>query len=77
MSNSTAHDPGPIEVPSGYGTLFRPVKAAGFWAAVGLPFVYVPLMLTGVQTTAEQLALGVLLGVHVLALILGRHHNAE
>lgn len=77
MSNSTAHDPGPVETPRGFGTLLRPVEAAGFWAAVGLPFVYVPLLVAGVQTPAEQLAIGVLLGVHALALFLGRHHNAE
>lgn len=77
MSNSTAHDQAPVETPQGYGTLFRPVEAISFWAAVGLPFIYVPLVLTGIQAAPEQIAAALLVVAHVIALVLGRHHKAE
>jgi hypothetical protein len=75
--STTAHDGSPLERRGGVGTILRPVETLGFWAAVGLPFVYMPMLLTGVETSAEQLAVAVLLSAHVLALYLGRRHNAE
>ena len=63
--------------PPGSGMLLEPVEAAGFWAAVGLPFIYVPLIVRGLDTTSIQLTVAVLLALHVLALVLGRHYNAD
>jgi hypothetical protein len=57
--------------------LLQPVEAAGFWAAVGLPFIYVPLLVRGLETPTIQLTVAVLLALHVLALVLGRHYNAD
>ncbi|MFB6085621.1 MAG: hypothetical protein ABEJ84_02245 [Halodesulfurarchaeum sp.] len=57
--------------------LLQPVEAAGFWAGVALPFIYVPLILRGLETPTIQLTVGVLIAAHVLALVLGRHHNAD
>lgn len=59
------------------GMLLQPVEAVGFWAAVGLPFIYVPLILRGLETPTMQLAVAVLIAVHVLALVLGRHYNTD
>ena len=64
-------------MPKGYGTLLRPVEAAGFWAAVGLPFIYVPLLLRGLETPSLQLTVAVLIATHVLALVLGRHYKTD
>lgn len=75
--STTAHESGHLESPPGLGTLLRPLETLGFWAAVGLPFIYVPLVLTGIETTPEQLAAGVLLAAHVFALYLGRNHYVE
>ncbi|MFB6268114.1 MAG: hypothetical protein ABEI31_10675 [Halodesulfurarchaeum sp.] len=72
--STTAHDAGPVDGP-GLGSLLRPVEALGFWAAVALPFVYLPLVITGLETGSEQLAVALLLGAHVVALYLGRHYN--
>ena len=75
--SSTAHDSGPLEGWLDPDRLLRPVEAVGFWAAVVLPFVYVPVILTGLDTPSEQLAVAVLIAVHVLALIVGRRYHSE
>lgn len=57
--------------------LFRPLEALGFWAAVALPFVYVPLIVTGVETSAEILAVATLVVAHVVALVVGHRHRLD
>lgn len=55
--------------------LFRPIEAIAFWTAIALPFLYVPLLFMGLETTAE---LGVFFGLVVLngvAFIVGHRHN--
>jgi hypothetical protein len=56
--------------------LLEPVEAVAFWAAIALPFLYLPLFVTGPDTTAAWSATLGLVVVHVLALYLGRSHNA-
>ena len=75
--STSAHDTPPADGAFGIGTLLRPIEAVGFWAAVGLPFVYMPLVLTGIGTPTEQAAAGILIAAHVVALFLGRHYRAE
>lgn len=62
---------------SNYEVLFRPLEALGFWAAVVLPFVYVPLIVAGVHTTSEAAAVAVLVTVHVLALVVGHRYRLD
>lgn len=57
--------------------LLQPLRAASFWSAVALPFVYVPLIARGLESPTVQSTVAVLLVLHVVALVLGRHHNAE
>jgi hypothetical protein len=57
--------------------LLRPVRATAFWAAVALPFVYVPLIVRGLESPTVQSTVALLLALHVVALVLGRHHRAE
>ncbi|MFB6134672.1 MAG: hypothetical protein ABEJ55_06760 [Halanaeroarchaeum sp.] len=61
---------------SEYDALVRPIEAIGFWAAVAMPFVYLPLLATGLDTPSEGLAFAALVLVHVLALIVGRRHRS-
>jgi hypothetical protein len=63
--------------PPGHGTLLRPLEAAGFWAAVALPFVYVPLILQGLDTSTAQVTVAVLIAAHLVALVLGRTYHAD
>ena len=47
-----------------------PLRVVGFWAAIALPFLYLPLLVGGL-TGQELLAFGSLLAVNALALVLG------
>lgn len=56
-------------------SLEAPLTAVSYWLAVGLPVVYLTLLIVGIETPRELgLFLG-LLGAHGLALIGG--HNYE
>jgi len=56
-------------------TLTTPVEAIGFWAAVALPFLYLPLLLTGISTDGELITFLGLLALNVAALLAGHDHN--
>jgi hypothetical protein len=62
--------------PDARPTLLEPFEAVAFWAAIGLPFLYLPLFVTGPDTTAGWTASIGLVAAHVVALYLGRSHNA-
>lgn len=57
--------------------LLKPLEALGFWAAVALPFLYVPLLVTGLESTSTQLAALLLIGLHMGALVVGHRHKAS
>lgn len=87
--SSTAHDPGPIasaerggetadaasRPASSVPALLRPVEAVGFWSAIGLPFLYLPLLLSGPASTPEWLTAVGLIALHAVALYVGRSHE--
>lgn len=51
------------------------VRAATFWAAVVLPFLYLPLLAAGLRTRADLVVFLALLGCNLLAIHLGRGHR--
>ena len=51
-----------------------PVRFVGFWVAVLLPFVYVPLLFTELQG-ATMSAFLALITVHVVSLVLGKQYK--
>ena len=51
-----------------------PVRCLSFWAAVSLPFLYVPLLFGGFSTEA-QTAFVALLAAHAVALVVGRNYG--
>jgi hypothetical protein len=57
--------------------VLRPVKGAAFWAAVALPFLHIPLLATGLESTASLTAFGALVSLNVLALLVGHPYGAE
>lgn len=79
MSNSTAHDTSEKpQRPIGSWwreTLQRPVEIASFWAAVGLPIVYVPLLLATPVSPGEERLVAALVALHALALVLGHSYD--
>ncbi|WP_244605573.1 hypothetical protein [Halorussus marinus] len=55
--------------------LTTPFEVLGFWAAVALPFLYLPLLLTGLSTDAELITFLGLLALNVAALLAGHDHK--
>ncbi|WP_132059499.1 hypothetical protein [Halorussus amylolyticus] len=57
--------------------LTTPVEAVGFWAAVALPFLYLPLLATGISSEAELVTFLGLLALNVAALLAGHGYNRD
>lgn len=58
-------------------TFTTPVEVVGFWAAVALPFLYLPLLVTGISSEAELITFLGLLTLNFAALLAGHGHNRE
>lgn len=57
--------------------LHRQVQAASFWTAVILPFLHVPLLLSGLDTTTDTSVFVALITLNLLALVLGHGYSPE
>lgn len=57
--------------------LTTPLEVVGFWTAVALPFLYVPLLATGISTQGELLTFVGLVALNVAALIAGHGHKRD
>ena len=53
-----------------------PLRAVGFYAAIALPFVYLPLLADGIGTSDAPLV-GALLAANALALVVGHGYGSE
>jgi hypothetical protein len=51
-----------------------PLRFVAFWAAVALPFLYLPLLVRGLDGQ-ETLVFGLLLALNALALVAGHGHR--
>jgi hypothetical protein len=58
-------------------TLTTPLEVVGFWSAIALPFLYVPLLLAGISTQGELLTFIGLLALNVAALLAGHGHKSD
>lgn len=55
--------------------LATPIRAAGFWAAIAMPILYVPVLATGLSSSFDGvLFLGLIVG-NLLALYVGHAHR--
>ncbi|WP_247001671.1 hypothetical protein [Halosolutus gelatinilyticus] len=72
-SHKSTGDRGVLErtVPS----LATPIRRTGFWAAIVLPFLYVPLLATGLSSSSETMTFLALLAVNLVALYVGHAHR--
>jgi len=59
------------------GTLTAPIRMVSFWSAVALPFLHVPLLLQGLDGTSETTTFLALLGLNLLALLVGHSYNVD
>lgn len=57
--------------------LTTPIEMVGFWTAIALPFLYVPLLITGLGTPGETMTFLALLALNVVALLAGHSYNRE
>lgn len=55
--------------------LTTPLEVVSFWAAVGLPFLYLPLLFAGISSQAELVTFLALLASHLAALLAGHGHK--
>lgn len=55
----------------------EPVRVVGFWLSIALPFLYLPLLATGLNTGAQTTVFLSLLAINLLALWVGRTHRVE
>lgn len=61
-----------------YGTgLKTGVTSLAFYTAIILPFLHVPLLVTGLESTSAALAFVVLLALNVVAVIAGQPHRRD
>lgn len=84
MRNTSTRDPaGTPEPPHrGAGAWWRerlghPLRVAGFWTGVALPFVYLPLLLTGIGSATEAQLLAMLVMVQAVGLWVGRSYRRD
>lgn len=55
----------------------EPVRVVGFWLSIALPFLYLPLLATGLNTGSQTVVFLSLLAVNLLALWVGRSHRVD
>ncbi|WP_227374224.1 hypothetical protein [Haladaptatus halobius] len=55
-------------------SLSAPVRLVGFWMAIALPFLYLPLLAAGLETTGQRQTFLLLLVLNVVALTVGRRY---
>lgn len=81
MSSSSITDPavlsGAVERWSLPPGVVNPIKGIAFWTAIVLPFLYLPLLATGLQSRATILAFVLLVGLNVAALLVGHPYGSE
>lgn len=58
-----------------HSRVFRPIEAIAFWTAIVLPFLYVPLLFYGLESTPELAAFFALVGINVVAFVIGHRYN--
>lgn len=54
-----------------------PLRLLGFWSAIALPFLYVPLVASGLETHQELWVFLALLAANVMAVGLGHSYSPE
>jgi hypothetical protein len=57
--------------------LRRPLTGLAFWTAIALPFLYLPLLVTGLETQRMTTAFLLLLGLNVVTLVLGHSYRRD
>lgn len=65
-----------LPTPRSPPSVSRPIVGLAFWAAIALPFLHMPLLVTGLDTTRMTAAFIVLVAVNVIALVIGHGYRS-
>ncbi|GCF14832.1 hypothetical protein Harman_27670 [Haloarcula mannanilytica] len=55
--------------------LVSAVRGIAFWTAIALPFLYLPLLITGLNSGATRIAFVALVVCNAVALLVGHSHR--
>lgn len=58
-------------------TMNRQLRALGFWTAVTLPFLYGPMLVSGLDSASETLAFVALFVINLVALAVGHDYRVR
>ena len=78
MSSSSITDPDALRATFEDISLARvpqPLVRVSFWLAITLPFLYFPLLASGLSSSSVSLAFVGLVSLHVVTLVLGHRHR--
>jgi|JXWS01.1.fsa_nt_gb formate-dependent nitrite reductase membrane component NrfD len=53
------------------------VRGIAFWTAIALPFLYLPLLITGLNSGATRIAFVVLVVFNAVTLLIGHAHRGD
>ncbi|WP_254271882.1 hypothetical protein [Haloarcula marina] len=80
MSSSSAHELFARldeSVPHLRRSVMAPVRGVAFWTAIVLPFLYVPLLASGLQSPSVRTAFAAMVACNAVALLVGHPHARE
>lgn len=55
--------------------IVQPLQFVSFWIAIALPFLHVPLLMTGVSSIDQVIAVAGLVGANLVAIALGHSYQ--
>jgi len=58
-------------------SLVSAVQGIAFWTAIALPFLYLPLLITGLNSGATRIAFVVLVVFNAVTLLVGHTHRGN
>ena len=57
--------------------LLGPVRGIAFWTAIALPFLYLPLLASGLQSSSVRTVFAALVACNAVALLVGHSYARE
>jgi len=80
MSNSSANElfaRVDESVPRIGHSLLAPIRGIAFWIAIALPFLYVPLLASGLQSSPVRIVFAALVVCNAVALLVGHPYARD
>jgi len=58
-------------------SLLGPIRGLAFWIAIALPFLYIPLLASGLESSSVRTVFATLVACNAIALLIGHSHARE